>query len=52
MPDKMLIECFYKGLGPENGSIADQLFAGGLIQQPYEVVAQLLDGMIKTNKEI
>ncbi|KAH0636443.1 hypothetical protein KY289_036358 [Solanum tuberosum] len=52
IPDKLLLECFYRGLGPENRSIVDQLFAGCLIQQPYEVVAQLLDGMIKAKKEI
>uniref|UniRef100_M1DS79 Uncharacterized protein n=1 Tax=Solanum tuberosum TaxID=4113 RepID=M1DS79_SOLTU len=49
MPNKLLLECFYRGLGLDNRSI--QIFAGCLIQQPYEVVAQLLDGMIKTNKE-
>uniref|UniRef100_M1DDY2 Uncharacterized protein n=1 Tax=Solanum tuberosum TaxID=4113 RepID=M1DDY2_SOLTU len=28
--DKGLLECFYRGLGPENRGIADQLCEGGL----------------------
>uniref|UniRef100_M1DFD6 Uncharacterized protein n=1 Tax=Solanum tuberosum TaxID=4113 RepID=M1DFD6_SOLTU len=51
MPEKLPLECFYRGLGPEIRSIVNQLFAGCLTQQPYEVVAQLLDNLIKTNKE-
>uniref|UniRef100_M1DVB2 Integrase core domain containing protein n=1 Tax=Solanum tuberosum TaxID=4113 RepID=M1DVB2_SOLTU len=51
MPDILLLECFYRGIGPENRSIVDQLSTGCLTQQPYEVVAQLLDGMVKANKE-
>uniref|UniRef100_M1DQP7 Uncharacterized protein n=1 Tax=Solanum tuberosum TaxID=4113 RepID=M1DQP7_SOLTU len=51
MPDKLLLECFYRGFGPENRSAANKLVATCLIQQPYEVVAQLLDGVIQANKE-
>uniref|UniRef100_M1DJQ4 Uncharacterized protein n=1 Tax=Solanum tuberosum TaxID=4113 RepID=M1DJQ4_SOLTU len=51
MIDKALLECFYRGLGPENISITDQLFTGGMLHQPYEVVANLFDGMVETNKE-
>uniref|UniRef100_M1DHJ9 Integrase core domain containing protein n=1 Tax=Solanum tuberosum TaxID=4113 RepID=M1DHJ9_SOLTU len=51
MSDKLLLECFYRELGPENRSVADQLFAGCLIRQPYGLVAQLLDGKVKVNKE-
>lgn len=40
----------HRGLYLENRSAADALFAC-LVQQPYEVVAQLLDGMVETNKE-
>uniref|UniRef100_M1DSD6 Uncharacterized protein n=1 Tax=Solanum tuberosum TaxID=4113 RepID=M1DSD6_SOLTU len=45
------MECFYKDLGPENRRVANQLSLGGLINQPYETITQLLDVMIKTNKE-
>jgi len=51
MPDKLLLECFYRGLGLQNRSIADQLSTSCFTQQPSEVVAQLLDGMVKANKE-
>uniref|UniRef100_M0ZQL3 Uncharacterized protein n=1 Tax=Solanum tuberosum TaxID=4113 RepID=M0ZQL3_SOLTU len=50
--DNLLMFKQLGGLGPENRSVVDALFAGCLIQQPYEVVPQLLDGMVKTNKEI
>uniref|UniRef100_M1DL37 Uncharacterized protein n=1 Tax=Solanum tuberosum TaxID=4113 RepID=M1DL37_SOLTU len=46
-----LLQCFYRGLGPKNKSIADQLFEGGMLHQPYEIVAILSDGMVETNKE-
>ncbi len=46
MTDEGLLECFYRGLGFENRSIADQLCEGGMLHQPYEVVAKLLDGML------
>uniref|UniRef100_M1DXS2 Uncharacterized protein n=1 Tax=Solanum tuberosum TaxID=4113 RepID=M1DXS2_SOLTU len=51
MIDKGLLECFYRGLGPENRGIADKLCEGGILQQPYEVVAKLLDSMVEANKE-
>uniref|UniRef100_M1DT93 Putative plant transposon protein domain-containing protein n=1 Tax=Solanum tuberosum TaxID=4113 RepID=M1DT93_SOLTU len=51
IPDKMLLDCFYRGLGPENRGVANQLTPGGLIRQPYAIVVQLLDHMTKTNKE-
>ncbi|WMV08398.1 hypothetical protein MTR67_001783 [Solanum verrucosum] len=51
MTDKGLLECFYRGLGPENRDIADQLCEGDMLHQPYEVVAKLLDGMVEANKE-
>uniref|UniRef100_M1DQX0 Uncharacterized protein n=1 Tax=Solanum tuberosum TaxID=4113 RepID=M1DQX0_SOLTU len=51
MTDKVLLESFYRDLGPDNRSNDDQLFAGGMLHQPYEVVAELLDGMVEANKE-
>ena len=30
IPDKMLLGCFYRGLGPENRGVADQHSPGGL----------------------
>ncbi|WMV37689.1 hypothetical protein MTR67_031074 [Solanum verrucosum] len=51
MTDKVILESFYRGLGPDNRSNADQLFAGGMLHQPYEVIAELLDGMVEANKE-
>uniref|UniRef100_M1DR31 Putative plant transposon protein domain-containing protein n=1 Tax=Solanum tuberosum TaxID=4113 RepID=M1DR31_SOLTU len=52
IPDKMLLDCLYRGLGPENKGVADQLSPNGLIRQLYAILAQLLDHMTKTNKEI
>uniref|UniRef100_M1DS26 Integrase core domain containing protein n=1 Tax=Solanum tuberosum TaxID=4113 RepID=M1DS26_SOLTU len=49
--DKMLLDCFYRGLGLENRGVAGQLSPVGLIRQPYAVVSQLLDHMTKTNME-
>uniref|UniRef100_M1DUX4 Uncharacterized protein n=1 Tax=Solanum tuberosum TaxID=4113 RepID=M1DUX4_SOLTU len=51
IPDKMLLECFYRSVGPENRGVVDQLSPGGLIRLPYAIVAQLLDHMTKTNSE-
>jgi len=33
-----------------NKGVADQLVPGGIMQQPYEVASQLLDGMTKINR--
>uniref|UniRef100_M1DPG0 Uncharacterized protein n=1 Tax=Solanum tuberosum TaxID=4113 RepID=M1DPG0_SOLTU len=51
MPDETLLDCFYQGLEPENRSIAEHLFKGGMLNQPYVVIATLLDKMVETNKE-
>uniref|UniRef100_M1DK43 Integrase core domain containing protein n=1 Tax=Solanum tuberosum TaxID=4113 RepID=M1DK43_SOLTU len=48
----MLLECFYRGLSPENRIVTDQISPGGLIRLPYAIAVQLLDHMAKTNKEI
>uniref|UniRef100_M1DE47 Uncharacterized protein n=1 Tax=Solanum tuberosum TaxID=4113 RepID=M1DE47_SOLTU len=47
----MLLECFYRGLGPGNRILGDQISPGGLILLPYAKTSQLLDNMAKTNKE-
>jgi len=47
----MLLECFYRGLGPENRGVADQVSPGGLTWLPYAIAAQLLDHIAKTKKE-
>uniref|UniRef100_M1DTN5 Uncharacterized protein n=1 Tax=Solanum tuberosum TaxID=4113 RepID=M1DTN5_SOLTU len=52
MSNKVLLKCFYKGHGPKNRSTSNQLLEGCLLEQPYETIAKLLDGMIKTNEEI
>jgi len=51
MTDKALLECFYRSLGPENRSKVNQLFTGGVLCQPYEGIANTLDGMVEANKE-
>ena len=33
-----------------NKGVADQLVPGGIMQHPYEVASQLLDGMTKINR--
>uniref|UniRef100_M1DNM8 Uncharacterized protein n=1 Tax=Solanum tuberosum TaxID=4113 RepID=M1DNM8_SOLTU len=51
MTDKALLECFYRGLGPEYRRIDDQICEGGMLYQHYEVVENLLDGMVATSKK-
>ena len=51
MSDNVLLECFSRVLGPENRSNVDQLFVGGMLNQSYEVVVELLDGIVEANKE-
>ena len=45
----MLIQYFYWSLDSVNNGVADQLWPGGLNQQPYSVDAQVLDGMKTIN---
>jgi len=52
IPDVVLLECFYKSLGPGYKLLADQLITIGIAQQPYVIVAQLPDHMAETNQEI
>uniref|UniRef100_M1DLF5 Uncharacterized protein n=1 Tax=Solanum tuberosum TaxID=4113 RepID=M1DLF5_SOLTU len=49
--DNMLLECFYRGLGPENRLVGDQISLGGLTRLPFAIAAHLLDRMAKTNKD-
>uniref|UniRef100_M1DZD8 Integrase core domain containing protein n=1 Tax=Solanum tuberosum TaxID=4113 RepID=M1DZD8_SOLTU len=51
MTDKGLLECFYRGLGPENRGITDELCKGGMLHQPYEVIAKFFDGMVEAKKK-
>ena len=51
IPNKTLLYCFYQGLKPETRRIAKNLFAVVMLNQPYNVVATLLDKMVETNKE-
>lgn len=46
MTDKALLECFYQDLGHENRNIAYKLYVGGILHNPYENVAKLLDFML------
>ena len=43
--DNVLLQYFYHSLDSVNEGVADQLSPGGLMQQPYAVAAQLLEGM-------
>ncbi|XP_049364030.1 uncharacterized protein LOC125828738 [Solanum verrucosum] len=51
LPDNILLQYFYRSLESVNKGITDQLSPGGLMQQPYAVAAQLLDGMTTINRE-
>jgi len=47
----MLLECLFRGFGPENRIVADQISPGGFFQLPYAKAAHLLDHMAKTIKK-
>ncbi|XP_015168639.1 uncharacterized protein [Solanum tuberosum] len=49
LPDNILLQYFYRSLDSVNKVVADQLSPGGLMQQPYAVAIQLLDGMTAIN---
>uniref|UniRef100_M1D8A9 Uncharacterized protein n=1 Tax=Solanum tuberosum TaxID=4113 RepID=M1D8A9_SOLTU len=46
----VLLQYFYRSLDSVNKGIADQLSPGGLMQHPYVIGAQLLDGMTMINR--
>ena len=50
LPDNVLLQYFYRSLDSVNKGVANQLSPGGLIQQPYAITAQLLDGMTTINR--
>ncbi|KAK4723933.1 hypothetical protein R3W88_026712 [Solanum pinnatisectum] len=50
LPDNVLVQYFYQSLDSINKGVADQLSPGCLMQQPYAVAAQLLDGMTTINR--
>ena len=49
-PDNVLLQYFYRSLDSVNKGVADQLSPGGLMQQPYVIATQLLDGMTTINR--
>ncbi|KAK4724061.1 hypothetical protein R3W88_026840 [Solanum pinnatisectum] len=50
LPNHILQEYFYRSLDSVNKGVADQLVLGGLMQHPYKVASQLLNGMAKINR--
>uniref|UniRef100_M1DGV8 Integrase core domain containing protein n=1 Tax=Solanum tuberosum TaxID=4113 RepID=M1DGV8_SOLTU len=51
IPNIILLDCFYRGLGPENKRVVDQLISGDIEKQSYAMAVQLLDNMTKMNQE-
>uniref|UniRef100_M1DZZ1 Uncharacterized protein n=1 Tax=Solanum tuberosum TaxID=4113 RepID=M1DZZ1_SOLTU len=51
IPNIVLLECFYRGLSPENREIMHQLMPSGREKYPYETAAKFLDLAAKTNKD-
>lgn len=49
--NKMLLNRFYRGLGLENRGVVDQLSSGGITQEPYAIIAQLINHMTKNIKD-
>ena len=45
-----MLQYFWQSLDSMNKGVADQISPGGLMQQPYVIAAQLLDGMTKINR--
>uniref|UniRef100_M1DAN2 Uncharacterized protein n=1 Tax=Solanum tuberosum TaxID=4113 RepID=M1DAN2_SOLTU len=52
IPDIVLLDYFYRSLGPGNKALVDQLIPGGITQQPYVIAAHLLDLMVESNQEV
>uniref|UniRef100_M1DZW1 Uncharacterized protein n=1 Tax=Solanum tuberosum TaxID=4113 RepID=M1DZW1_SOLTU len=50
--DIILLECFYRSLGPENKMLIDQLILGAIAKQPYVIVARVLNQMAETNQDV
>uniref|UniRef100_M1DVW0 Retrotransposon gag protein n=1 Tax=Solanum tuberosum TaxID=4113 RepID=M1DVW0_SOLTU len=49
--DIVLLDCFYRYLGPGNKVLTDQLIPGGITQQPYVIAAHLLDHMAEEQEK-
>lgn len=47
--DNILIQYFYRSLDTVDKGVVDNLSPWGLMQQPYTVATQLLDGMTTIN---
>ena len=50
MPIKILLDCIYLVIKPENKSIDEHIFNGENLNQPYKFIAALLGNMVETNK--
>ena len=46
----ILQQYFYWSLNLVNKGVVDKLVPGGIMQHPYEVASQLVDGMTKINR--
>uniref|UniRef100_M1DUK6 Retrotransposon gag protein n=1 Tax=Solanum tuberosum TaxID=4113 RepID=M1DUK6_SOLTU len=52
IPDIVLLDCFYRRLGPENKALANRLILDGITHQPYAIAAHLLDHMAEANQKV
>uniref|UniRef100_M1BJ02 Retrotransposon gag protein n=1 Tax=Solanum tuberosum TaxID=4113 RepID=M1BJ02_SOLTU len=52
IPDIVLLDCFYRSLGPGNKTLANRLISGGITHQPYAIAAYLLNHMAEANQEV
>uniref|UniRef100_M1DXD2 Uncharacterized protein n=1 Tax=Solanum tuberosum TaxID=4113 RepID=M1DXD2_SOLTU len=50
--DIVLLDCFYRSLGPGNKALDDRLISGGITHQPYAIATHLLDHMTEVNQEV
>lgn len=50
LPDKVLLQVFYRSLDQMNKAAADQLVGGGIMCQPFSIASTLLDRMEKANR--
>ncbi|KAK4727091.1 hypothetical protein R3W88_032008 [Solanum pinnatisectum] len=50
LPNNMLLQHFYWSLNSVNKGVVDQLVRRGIMQQPFEIMSTLFDGMTKINR--
>uniref|UniRef100_M1DNX7 Uncharacterized protein n=1 Tax=Solanum tuberosum TaxID=4113 RepID=M1DNX7_SOLTU len=50
--DIILLDCFYRSLGPGKKRLVDQFIPGGIAKQPYVIAAQVLNQMAKTKQVV